>query len=128
LGGDEVKKKRPILLVAIAVLQAIPIVLLPPRLFVSVNRLFFVPVLAVFALLAWALLAFRPAGRTLTIFVQGFNIIVRTLITLAQVVPSKAPGTPADVALLTTSLVSIVLSVTILLYVDQPELQLLFES
>jgi hypothetical protein len=128
LGGEEVKKKRPVLLIAIAILQAIPIVVLPPKLFLSINRLFFLPVLAVFAVLAWALLTFRAAGRTLTIFVQGFNIIVRTLITLARVVPSRAPGTPADVPLLVSSLLSVGLSVVILLYVDQPELQLLFES
>jgi hypothetical protein len=128
LGGDEVKKKRPVLLIAIAVLQAIPILVLPPRILLSINRLFFVPVLAVFALLGWALVAMRPAGRTLTIFIQGFNIIVRLLVTLARVVPSKAPGTPTDVPLLVSSLVSILLSVLVLFYVDQPETQLLFEA
>ena len=122
------KKKRPVLLIAIAVLQAIPIVVMPPRLLLSINRLVFLPVLAVFAVLAWALLALRSQGRTLTIFIQGFNIVVRLLITLARVVPSKAADTPADVPLLVSSLISMVLSALVLLYVDQPEMQLLFEA
>jgi len=122
------KKRRPVLIIVIAILQIVPIILMPPALLSRVNRLFFVPPLLIFALIAWALLTFRPAGRMLTIFVQGFNIIVRVLITLARVVPSKAAGTPADIPLLVTSLTSIVLSALILFYVDQPEMQLLFES
>jgi hypothetical protein len=84
--------------------------------------------LPVFAFVAWALITLRPVGRTLTIFLQGMNIVVRVLITMAKVVPSKAPGTPADVPLLITSLIAVVLSVVMLFYVDQPEMQLLFES
>lgn len=122
------RKKRPAPIVLVALLQIVPVIILPPNLFFTVNRLVFVPVLLVFALLAWALLTWRPAGRTLTIFVQGFNIVVRVLVTLARVVPSKVPGTAADVPLLVSSLVAISLSVIILLYVDQPEMQLLFES
>jgi hypothetical protein len=56
------------------------------------------------------------------------NIVVRTLVTLARVVPSKAPGTPADIPLLVSSLISILLSSLIVFYIDQPEMQLLFES
>lgn len=121
-------KKRPAFITLIAISQIVPIFLLPPKMLLSMNRLFFVPPLIIFALLGWALFTLRPVGRTLTIFLQGFNIIVRTLISLARVVPSKAPGTPADIPLLVTSLLSIILSALILYYVDQPELQLLFEA
>jgi hypothetical protein len=125
----DVKKRRPGPIVLIAILQIIAVAILPPRMMPFLTRpLVAVPVVAVFAGLGWALLTFRPVGRTLTIFVQGFNILVRTLITLAKTVPSKTAGTPADRQLLVTSLVAIVLSVLILLYVDQPEMQLLFES
>jgi len=123
-----VAKKRPALISIIAALQILPILLLPPKFYLSANYLLFAVPLVVFAVLAWALFTLRPAGRALTIFLQGFNIIIRTLITLAKVVPSKAPGTPADIPLLVTSLVSIVLSTFILFYVDQPEIQLLFEA
>ncbi len=122
------KKKAPILIIAVAVLQVIAILLMPPKVLASVNPLLLLVPLPVFALVAWALITLRPVGRTLTIFLQGFNIVIRTLVTMARVVPSKTPGTPADIPLLVTSLISIALSVVILFYVDQPEMQLLFES
>nr|MBC7243766.1 hypothetical protein [Chloroflexota bacterium] len=122
------KKRRPVLIVVIALLQIIPILLLPPKVLLSVNRALLAVPVAIFGVLAWALLTLRPVGRMMTIFLQGFNIIVRMLITLSKVVPSKAPGTPADIPLLITSLLSIALSVLILFYIDQPEMQLLFEA
>lgn len=122
------KKTRPVLITIIAVLQVVAILIVPPSLLRSVSWVFLLVLVPVFGLMAWALLTLRPLGRTLTIFLQGMNIIVRVLITLAKVVPSKAPGTPADVPLLVSSLVSVVLSSLILFYIDQPEVQLLFES
>jgi hypothetical protein len=124
----QVKKTRPLLIIFIAIVQIIPILLLPPEVLLSVNRLFLLGPVVVFALLGWALLTLRPLARTMTIFLQGFSIIVRLLVAMARVVPSKAAGTPADTPLLVTSLLSIVLSTLILYYVDKPDLQLLFEA
>jgi hypothetical protein len=114
--------------VAIAVLQVIAVLVMPPKTLASMNPLLLVVPLPLFAFVAWALVTLRPAGRTLTIFLQGMNIVVRVLITMAKVVPSKAPGTPADLPLLISSLLAVMTSVAILFYVDQPEMQLLFES
>lgn len=122
------KKTRPVLVTIIAVLQVVAILIVPPSFLKSVSWVFLLVLAPVFVLMGWALLTLRPLGRTLTIFLQGMNIIVRVLITLSKVVPSKAPGTPADVPLLVSSLVSIMVSSLILFYIDQPELQLLFES
>ncbi len=122
------KKRRPVPIVVIALLQIVPILLLPPQLLRSINKLFLIIPVAVFALLAWALITLHAVGRMLTIFLQGLNIVVRLLVTMARVVPSRAPGTPADVPLLITSLIAIVLSVAILYYIDKPDLQLLFEA
>ncbi len=122
------KKVRPVLITAIAVLQIIPILLLPPDVLRAINRVLLVLPVAIFAFLAWGLFTFRPVARTLTIFLHGLSIVVRLLVTLARVVPSKQAGTPADVSLFVTSLLSIVLSVLILYYVDKPDTQLLFEA
>lgn len=122
------QKKRPVLVTVIAVVQIVPILLVPPDLLLSINRLVFLVPLAIFAVLGWALLILHPVGRLLTIFLQGFNIIVRLLIAMARFVPSKKAGTPADVPLLVTSLLSIALSTLILFYVDKSDTQLLFES
>jgi hypothetical protein len=123
-----VKKARPVLITAIALLQIIPILLLPPDLLRSINRLLLVLPVVIFALLAWGLFTLQPVARTLTIFLHGMSIIVRLLVTMARVVPSKQEGTPADVPLFVSSLLSIVLSVLILYYVDKPDTQLLFEA
>jgi hypothetical protein len=123
-----VKKKRPILIVVVAVLQVIAVLVMPPKILASINPLLLLVPLPVFAFVAWALITLRPIGRTLTIFLQGLNIVIRVLITMARVVPSKAPGTPADLPLLISSLLAVTLSVLMLFYVDQPEMQLLFES
>ncbi len=121
-------KRRPVLITVIALLQVVPVILLPPKMLRTASPFFLLPPLIVFALLAWALLTWRQAGRTMTIFIQGFNIIVRVLITMSHTVPSKLVGTPTDWPLLVTFVVSIVFSVLILFYVDQPEMQLLFEA
>jgi hypothetical protein len=123
-----VRKKRPILITVIAIVQIVPILLLPPQLLLSVNRLVFLVPVGVFALILWALVTLRPVGRLLTIFIQGFNIIIRLVLVLARVVPSKKAGTPADIPLLVTSLLSIAGSTLILYYVDKTDTQLLFES
>ena len=123
-----VKKTRPVLITIIAVLQVVAIVIAPPAFFRSVSWALFLVLVPVFGLMGWGLYKLLPLARTLTIFVQGMNIVVRTLVTLARVVPSKAPGTPADIPLLVSSLISIVLSSLIVFYIDQPEMQLLFES
>jgi hypothetical protein len=112
----------------IALVQIVPILLIPPELLLSLNRILLAVPLALFVFLAWGLMTLQPVARMLTIFVHGFSIIVRLLVTLARVVPSKVAGTPADVTLFVTSVLSIGLSVLILYHVDKPDTQLLFEA
>ncbi len=126
--GVEVKKRRPVLITVIAIVQIIPVLLLPPESLRFINRLFLLIPVLIFMLLGWGLLTLQPVARMLTIFLHGFSVIVRLLVTLARVVPSKKAGTPADVPLFVTSVLSIALSVLILLYVDRPDTQLLFEA
>ena len=122
------RKKRPLLITVIAIVQIVPILLVPPQWLLSVNRLVFVVPVVIFALLFWALMTLRPVGRLLTIFIQGFNIIVRLLLVLARAVPSKKPDTPTDIPLVVTFLLSIACSTVILYHVDKTDTQLLFES
>jgi hypothetical protein len=124
----QVKKGRPILITVIAILQIIPILLLPPSALRSLSSVLLALPVAVFALLGWGLFTLQPVARTLTIFLHGLSIIVRLLVTLARVVPSRQEGTPADVPLFVSSVLSIVLSTAILYYVDKPDTQLLFEA
>ena len=108
----------------IALLQFVPLVLFPWGL--AISTAVAVAVLALLcAFLGWALMQRKPWARTLTIFVQGLNVIVR-IITLFSNVYQPEHGT--NVALLVTYVLSIVLSVIILSYIDRPEVQLSFES
>jgi hypothetical protein len=92
----------------------------------SVSTIVFVLVLlALSAFLGWSLLQRRTWGITLTIFCQGLNVIVR-IITVFGNVYDVAQG--VNVALLLTYIVSVILSVLLLTYIDRPEVRLLFES
>ncbi len=77
------------------------------------------------AFLGWALWTRKPWGRTLTIFTQGFNIVIR-IITFFSNVYRVEQG--VNWALLITYVLSVILSWLILSYIDKPEVQLLFES
>ena len=122
------KKSRPVLITIIALLQIVPILLAPPDTLRSLSPVLLLGPVVVFALLGWGLLTLQPVARMLTIFLHGFNVIVRLLVTLSQVVPSKKPGTPANVPLFVTFSASIVLSTLILYSVDKSDTQLLFEA
>jgi hypothetical protein len=123
-----VSKRRPVAITIIAILQIVPILLMPPGLLQTISRVSLLVPVVIFALLAWGLLTLQPVARTLTIFLHGLSIIVRLLVTLARVVPSRQAGTPADVPLFVSSVLSIALSTVILYYVDKPDTQLLFEA
>jgi hypothetical protein len=126
--GVQVSKRRPVVITIIAILQIIPILLMPPGVLQTINRVLLLAPVVIFALLAWGLLTLQPVARTLTIFLHGMNIIVRLLVTMARVVPSRQEGTPADVPLFVASVLSIALSTVILYYVDKPDTQLVFEA
>ena len=113
---------RSIKVVAFA--QIVPLILYPWSL--KLGSLVFVLILALLcAFLGWALLQRKVWGRTLTIFVQGFNIIIRIITFWANV---YAPAQGLDAALLVTYAISVALSWVILSYVDRPEVQLAFEA
>jgi hypothetical protein len=108
----------------IAFAQFIPLVLFPWDLSVR-SAVFFVVLLLLSAFLGWALIQRKPWGRTLTIFVQGLNIVVRIITLFGNV---YGPESGLDVALLVTYLLAIVLSGVILSYIDRSEVQLAFEA
>ena len=115
-------QSRPITLVELA--QFVPLVLFPWPL--KASTLVFVAVIALLsAMLGWMLYQRRPSGVTLTIFVQGMNIVVR-VITFFPNVYSKADG--FDVAFFLAYAASIALSFAILGAIDRPEVRLEFQS
>ncbi|MBN1937496.1 MAG: hypothetical protein JW934_22755 [Anaerolineae bacterium] len=108
----------------IAIAQVIPFLLFPWTFSIQ-SIIFALFLLALSAVLGWALWAHKPWGRTLTIFTQGFNIIIRLITFFGNVYQSEQGF---NWALMITYLLSIALSWLILSYVDRPEVQLIFES
>ena len=87
--------------------------------------MFFVILLLLCGFLGWALLQRKPWGRTLTIFVQGLNVVVRIITFFGNV---YQPEAGVHTAFLLTYLLAIILSGVILSYIDRPEVQLAFEA
>lgn len=121
-------KKLPVGLVLVAIFQFIPIVIMPVNIFKGMGVELWTPVLALFALLGVFLLLRRGWSRVASIFVQGFNIIVRLLMGVSNVVASAKVGTGFNAQVAVTFAASIVLSALILYYIDQPDVQLQMQS
>ncbi len=117
------EKSRPSVVTIVALLQFIPAFLLPPDILFTNPLLLIVP-LALFAFMAWAMMALKPWALTLCIFVQGLNVIVRFLILFPQ---ATSEGS-ANWLFIITSLLAIALSSVILYVIDQPNVQVAFKA
>lgn len=121
------KTRLPLGLTLAAVLQFIPPLVLPPALIASIPLAAWVIIALLFVGLGLNLMRRKNWARLATIFVQGFNIIVRLLVIMGQAVTTKTPGGPLNVAIIGTFLVSMLLSAVILYYIDQPDVQVVMQ-
>jgi len=120
------KNRLPTGLFVVAILQFIAPLFLPPQMLKSISPVLWGLVVALFALLGLSLLRRRAWARLATIFVQGFNILVRLLILLNNVTSEGLGGAvQVNVWLLSTFMVSMMLSAIILYYIDLPDVQML---
>lgn len=117
------KRNLPPLLIIVAVFQVVAPLILPPSMYHSVAPPIWIALAVVFAFLGVNLLRLQGWARLATVFVQGFNVIVRLLTLLGNVKPSGAEG--FDIPLLVTSLLSMGLSVLVLQLVERPDVQLI---
>ncbi len=121
------KNRLPVGLVLVAIFQFVAPLTLPPETLRTISPVIWVVIVLLFALLGVALLRRRAWARIASIFVQGFNIIVRVLVVMSHAVVGGRPGGPLDVALVSTSLISIAISALILYYVDLPDVQIIMQ-
>jgi len=117
------KQRLPTALLAVAILQFVPLLILPVATFRSIGVVLAALLVALFALLGVSLVRRRAWSSTASIFIQGFNILVRILVTVSQGVRDGK----VDWWLLGTSVLSIALSAVILYYIDQPDIQVLMQ-
>jgi|YNPNPStandDraft_1061719.scaffolds.fasta_scaffold12798_5 hypothetical protein len=105
---------------AIAILQFIPTLMFPPAVLFSAKITVLILPVLLFGLLGWGLVRRRPWALTMSIFVQGFNVIIRVLMLLPRVVVAGK----LDVAWLVSSILAIIVSIAFLLLLEKPEVQI----
>jgi len=110
-------------LIVVALLQWVPPLILPPQTLRAISPILWGVLAALFALLAVSLLRRQAWSRVASIFLQGFSIIVRVLVTVSHAVQGGKAGNPVDYWLVGTTVVSIILSGVVLLYIDRPDIQ-----
>ena len=120
------RKRLPTNLLIIAIFQFIAALTLPPSFYAGISLPLWIILAALFALLGINLVRLKDWARVATIFVQGFNIIVRLLTLVSNAVPAGAER--ADITLIGVSILSMLLSALILYSVDQPDIQLLMQQ
>ena len=119
------KNRLPTALIVVAALQFLAPLCLPPRMLAGISPVVWLLAAALFVLLGVALLRRRAWARLATIFVQGFNILVRLLILMPNVATRSSAGkVTLDAPLLITFVISMLLSAVVLYYVDLPEVQM----
>jgi thiol:disulfide interchange protein len=121
------KTRLPRGLMIVALFQFIAPVILPPAILTSISPFLWGLLLVVFGFLGYNLMHRRAWSRLATVFVQGFSIIVHLLVGVSHAVVKGPSGPVADVWLLSTFAISVLLSGAILYYVDLPEVQALMQ-
>ena len=119
------KRQRPLRLILLAILQFVPLAVLPPSTWRNMPPVVIGIVVVLFALLGFSLLRLRAWSITASIFVQGMNIIIRVLIAAGHATRDNLAGaTTADLWLLGTFIVSIALSWFVLQELEKAHLYL----
>jgi hypothetical protein len=113
-------KRLPIGLWLVALLQWVAPMIEPPSLLAKVPLALWIAVAVIFGLVAINLLQRRFWSHTATVFLQGFSILVHLLVLVSQVATMGETAPIVDYAMLTTFVASMLVSATILYYVDLP--------
>ncbi len=108
---------------ALFFLQLIPLLIFPPS--ILADGLLAVGVVAVAILaLGIMLLRRRAWALTMSIFIQGLNIVVRLMILFPHALLSGSAGKGVDVAFVVSSVLSIAISGWFLLRLDRPDIRM----
>ena len=111
---DSLKRNAPLLL-----LQPLPLLLFPPALLAEALPLIAI-VVALMWVLSWMVWRKRTWALTLSIFIQGLNVIIRVMMLLSNAV--SASGN-IDLVFIVTSVLAIVLSWLFLYRLDNQDLR-----
>lgn len=111
---DSLKRNAPLLL-----LQPLPLLLFPPALLTEALPLIAI-VVAVMWGLGWMVWRKRAWALTLSIFIQGLNVIIRLMMLMSNAVNANGKY---DIPFIVTSVLAIVLSWLFLYRLDNQDLR-----
>jgi hypothetical protein len=111
---DSLKRNAPLLL-----LQPLPLLLFPPALLAEAVPLIAITVAVMWGL-SWMVWRRRAWALTLSIFIQGLNVIIRLMMLLPNAISSS--GT-FDLGFIVTSVLAIILSWLFLYRLDNQDLR-----
>jgi hypothetical protein len=108
---------------ALYFLQLIPLLIFPPSILVEGILAVGVVAVAIVAL-GFMLLRKRAWALTMSIFIQGMNIVVRLMMLFPHALLSGSAGKGVDVAFVVSSILSIAISGWFLLRLDRPDIRM----
>jgi hypothetical protein len=111
---DSLKRNAPLLL-----LQPLPLLLYPPALLAGALPLIAIAVAVMWGL-SWMVWRKRTWALTLSIFIQGLNVIIRVMMLLSNAVSASGD---VNLGFIVTSVLAIVLSWLFLLRLDNQDLR-----
>ncbi len=114
------------LITTIAIGQFIPVLLYPPASLLSASPIILGFAILIFILVGYNLLQYRQWAKTITVFMQGFNIIIRIMLLLAHGANPIKTGGGLNWDVIVFNLVAIALSVVILYRIDVPQVELVY--
>lgn len=118
-------------LLLFAVIQILPLLILPPAMIfsgggINTGAIALVAALVViYVLLGWGLMRGRSWALTMSIFLQGMNVIVRLMMLFPNAVSKQGVW---DVPLLIAFLIAITLSLWMMTRLDRPDVRSMVEA
>ncbi len=108
---------------ALYFLQLIPLLIFPPSILLEGIVAVGVVAVAIVAL-GFMLLRKRPWALTMSIFVQGLNVVVRLMMLFPHALESGSSASGIDVAFIVSSLLAIAISGWFLIRLDRADIRM----
>ncbi len=109
-------------LLLVYALQFIPLLIFPPQTLLNGWAIILV-VMVTFGLLGYGLWRGRSWALYLSMFMQGFNVIVRLMMLFPHAIKNESLGGGIDIVYLVTGVLAIILSGWFLLRLDKPDIR-----
>ena len=108
---------------ALYFLQLIPLLIFPPSILVEGILAVGVVAVAIVAL-GFMLLRKRAWALTMSIFIQGLNVVARLMMLFPHALESGSAGGGIDIAFIVSSLLAIAISGWFLIRLDRPDIRM----